>query len=73
MRPRLRLFTGENEGFTAVAEPSVAMSFGELIRIMRDAGQFERTWLSDFEDDQVQVPEDLYEVLTSYWRLRPGA
>lgn len=73
MRPRLRLFTGENEGFTAVAEPSVTMSFGELIRIMRDAGQFERTWLSDFEDDQVQVPEDLYEVLTSYWRLRPGA
>lgn len=73
MRPRLRLFTGEEDGFAAVADPTVSMSFGELCRIMRDAGLFERTWLTDFEHDQVQVPEDLYEVLTSYWRMRPGA
>ena len=73
MRPRLRLFTGEDDGFTAVEEPKVSMSFGELSRIMRDAGLYDRTWLNDFEDDSVQVPEDLYEVLNSYWRMRPGA
>ena len=73
MRPRLRLFNGEDDGFTAVADSTVSMTFGELSRIMRDAGLFERTWLTDFEDEQVQVPEDLYEVLTSYWQLRPGA
>lgn len=73
MRPRLRLFTGDDDGYTALAEPTVSMTFGELLRIMRDAGRFDRTWLYDFEDDQVQVPEDLYEVLTSYRRLRPGA
>ena len=73
MRPRLRLFTGDDDGYTAVAAPTVSMRFGELSRIMRDAGVFERTWLSDFENDPVEVPEDLYEVLCTYWRMRPGA
>jgi hypothetical protein len=75
MRPRLRLFTVDDdaEGGTALAEPTVSISFGEFSRIVSDARRFDRTFLSDFEDDTVQVPEDLYEVLTAYWRLRPGA
>ena len=74
MRPRLRLYTGDDDaGETALAAPTVSISFGEFSRIIADARRFDRTFLSDFEDDTVQVPEDLYEVLTAYWRLRPGA
>jgi hypothetical protein len=49
------------------------MKLGEFYRILDEASRVRRTWLRDFEDDEVQVPEDLYEVLTAYWRLRPGA
>lgn len=73
MRPRLRLFTGDEERDAAVAEPKVAMRFGEFFQIVAEANRFKRTWLTDFEDDEVRVPEDLYEVLTAYMTLRPGA
>ncbi len=58
---------------TALEEPTVSMKLGEFYRILDEASRVRRTWLRDFEDDEVQVPEDLYEVLTAYWRLRPGA
>ena len=75
MRPRLRLYTGDDDGDggTIVAEPTISISFGEFSRIVSDARRFDRTFLSDFEGDEIQVPEDLFEVLTAYWRLRPGA
>ena len=73
MRPRLRLYTGDDAAATTLADPNVTISFGELARIVTDASRFRRTWLTDFEDDDVVIPEDLYEVLTAYWQLRPGA
>ncbi len=72
MRPRLRLFTGETET-SAVAEPPVNVRLGEITSILADAVSSDRTWLSDFENDEVQVSADLYEVLSTYWHLRPSA
>lgn len=72
MRPRLRLFTGDDEG-TFDAPPNKAISFGELLQILDEAARSHRTWLTDFTHDDVLIPEDLYEVLTEYTRLRPGA
>lgn len=72
MRPRLRLFTGDDSD-TLLAAPTITISFGELAAIVEDASRHRRAWLRDFYDDDVQVPEDLYEVLTEYSRLRPGA
>lgn len=72
MRPRLRLFTGE-ETDTALAEPQVTMRFSEIVRVLSDAVVWDRTWLSDFADDEVQVSSDLYEVLSAYTHLRPSA
>ena len=72
MRPRLRLFTGDDETI-AVADPAISMSFGELTQIISHASRHHRTWLHDFDTDTVQVPSDLYEVLTAYVRMRPGA
>lgn len=73
MRPRLRLFTGDDAAATAVDPRQVSMKFGEFFQIVSEASRFKRTWLHDFEEDEVRVPEDLYEVLSEYWTLRPGA
>ena len=72
MRPRLRLFTGENNG-TSVAEPHVSVRLGDISDALADAVIQNRTWLNDFEDNEIQVPADLYEVLSAYWHLRPSA
>lgn len=74
MRPKLRLFTGEeDDGGVALDTATVPMNFGDFTRIVAEAGRFDRTWLTDFHQDEIQVPEDLYEVLTAYWRMRTGA
>lgn len=73
MRHRLRLFTGESDTATAVAEPEVTVKLGDISRILADAVRTKRAWLRDFEDDQIQVSADLYEVLSAYWNLRPSA
>ena len=73
MRPRLRLFTGEESTTTAIAEPPVTVRLREIADILSDASQSNRTWLSDFAEDEVQVSADLYEVLSTYWHLRPSA
>jgi hypothetical protein len=72
MRPRLRLFTGDGES-TAIAEPQVSVRLGEITRVLADAFRSNRRWLNDFADDEVQISEDLYEVLSAYWHLRPSA
>lgn len=72
MQPRLRLFTGDDED-TFIAPPSMAISFGELLKVVDDAVHAERAWLEDFSHDDVMITEDLYEVLTEYLRLKPGA
>lgn len=72
MHPRLRLFTGEDE--TLDVEPlKVKISFGELSNILLEASRKQRSFLRDFDDDEIQLTEDLYQVLTAYCRLRPGA
>lgn len=72
MRHRLRLFTGEDEG-TAVAEPGVTVKLSEIREILSEAVRSNSSWLNDFDDDDVQVSADLYEVLSTYWNLRPSA
>ena len=72
MRPSLRLFTGDDTT-APVDPPTVTMTIGEFCRILREADRFDSTWLQDFEDDDVTLPLDLYEVMTTYWALKPGA
>ncbi len=73
MRHRLRLFTGENSVAAVTAEPEVTISLGEIARILMDASRSRRGWLNDLSDDPVRISSDLYEVLTTYSNLRPGA
>ena len=73
MRPRLKLYCGDDDCDLATEAPRVSMKVGELFQIVAEASRFQRSWLRDFEDDDIQVPEDLFEVLSAYWTLRPGA
>jgi len=73
MRQRLRIYTGEEDVSTSLAEPQVTVTLGEIAGILAEASRTNRAWLRDFEDDRVQVSSDLYEILCTYWNLRPGA
>ena len=72
MRPRLRIFTGE-ESVATLSEPAVNISFGEFTEFLSDASRRDRTWLRDFADDEIRISGDLYEVLSAYCHLRPSA
>lgn len=72
MRRHLKLYTGE-ETTTAVAEPEVTVSLGEIAEILADAVRTRRAWVRDFSDDRIQVSADLYDVLSTYWNMRRGA
>ena len=72
MRPRLRLFTGET-GRSMLAPPQVSVRLGDVTRALRDAIRKDRAWVDDFEDDEVQISTDLYEVISAYMHLRPSA
>lgn len=72
MRHRLRLYTGDDES-TQTETENVTVKLGDISRALIDATRWNRTWVSDFADDEIQVSSDLYEILCSYIRLRPGA
>ena len=72
MRRHLKLYTGE-ETTTAVAEPEVTVSLGEIAEILADTVRTRRAWVRDFSDDRIQVSADLYDVLSTYWNMRRGA
>lgn len=72
MPPRLRLFTGDEE---SVRFPSrqIRMRLGDVSQILAEASRWNRSWLSDFENDEIEVSPDLYEVLSAYMEMRTGA
>ena len=73
MRHRLRLFTGDDDTSVTATAEQVTVRLGDISRALRDATRWNRTWLEDFADDEVQVSADLYEIISAYMRLRPGA
>lgn len=72
MRHRLRLFTGD-ESVVPVVEPPVNVRLADISRALLDAARRNRAWLDDFADEEIQVSPDLYEILSAYVRMRPGA
>ena len=72
MRPHLRLFTGEEDDLI-IDPPTQTISLAELLEVLEDAMLTGRTWLRDFRDDEIQIPEDLYEVIHHYRSYRTGA
>ncbi|MEX2091281.1 MAG: hypothetical protein WD971_01325 [Pirellulales bacterium] len=53
------------------ADPSqVTVSVGEVLPLLADALASRRTWLRDFEQDDITISSDLYEVLLAYRHFR---
>ena len=72
VEPRLRLF--RVDGAQPPSGPKmVPLRLRELVDALGDAKDSRRTWLRDFDDDEISVPEDLYEVIRAYRRLPRGA
>ncbi len=59
MRHRLRLYNGEEQQTTApTLEPPVTVKLGQISMILADAVHSRRSWLHDFDDDELQMPPE---------------
>jgi len=71
----LRVYYGPQEETanateTKVHRETVTVPLMEVLPLLADAVQSERTWLRDFSDDEVTISMDLYEVLLAYQHYR---
>jgi hypothetical protein len=81
MTHKLRIYRGPHEESAVHASPAatsshrqITVSVGEVLPLLADAVASRRTWLQDFEDDQITVSADMYEVLLAYqYFRRPSA
>jgi hypothetical protein len=73
-RSHLRVYYGPAEttqaATSAPAGEVISVSLGEILPLLADAVRSERTWLRDFETEQVTISTDLYEVILAYQHFR---
>jgi hypothetical protein len=76
MAHQLRIYRGPSAD-TLVDRPTpeidpnqITVSVGEVLPLLADALASRRTWLRDFEDDEITISSDLYEVLLAYRHFR---
>lgn len=53
--------------------PSVPIRLSELYPLLAQAYRDNFVWLKDFEDDELLVSRDLFEVVRSFSNCRPSA
>jgi hypothetical protein len=76
VEPRLRIYYGpeaDMEATQAASGPAantVTVPLREVFGWLMDAVHSGRTWLRDFEDDEVTISTDLYEVILAYQHFR---
>ncbi len=80
VQPRLRVYYGPEEGMDAgralspAAPSTVTVPLRDVFGWLVDAVHSGRTWLRDFEDDEVTISSDLYDVILAYQHYqRPSA
>ncbi len=76
LRPQLRVYYGPQEdeqlehtpqsGVTSV----INVPLREILPLLVDAVRCKRTWLKDFENEEITLSLDLYEVLLAYQHYR---
>ena len=70
----LRLYDGpSDDSATALAtgeSQTVTVPLMEVLPLLADAVESQRTWLGDFQDDEVTLSSDLYEVILAYRHFR---
>ncbi len=54
-------------------EKRVSVRLAELLPVLMEASSSNRMWLQDFDDDLVEIPQDLYDVALAYRAMRRAA
>ena len=78
-RSNLKIYRGPAEKQAPVRSASkaspatVTVELSEVLPLLADAVASRRTWLSDFESDEITISADLYEVLLAYQYYRHPA
>ena len=54
----------------APRDDAVRITLGEVLPLLADAVASDRTWLSDFADDDITITSDLFDVLQAYRHFR---
>ncbi|MER3417167.1 MAG: hypothetical protein C4297_13290 [Gemmataceae bacterium] len=72
VKPYLRLYDPDNE-HESRQEPTVRVRLGDLFPLLVQAHRGNYLWLNDFQDDEIYVTPDLYEVLCAFQCYRPSA
>ncbi len=77
---QLKIYNGPSESRshtlskTDTGENRITVSLGEMLPLLADAVNNRRTWLADFEEDDITMSTDLFEVLMAYqYFRRPSA
>lgn len=73
--PHLRIYNGPEAEKTEpeVRNGQVTVSLGQIFPMLADAFRSNRTWLHDFEDDEISISADLYDLIMAYQHFRPSA
>jgi hypothetical protein len=77
-RANLKIYRGPVETKSSARSASttpatVSVNLGEVLPLLADAVASRRTWLGDFENDEITISADLYEVLLAYQYYRHPA
>ena len=70
---RLRVFPHPEEEQDDGDIPAISIRLSDLYPLLAQAYRDNYTWLRDFEDDQLLVSHDLYEVVRAFSDCRPSA
>jgi hypothetical protein len=69
-RCHLRVYYGPESSAQPGDGERVTLPLKDVFPLLADAVRSQRTWLADFEDDQITISADLYEVLLAYQHYR---
>lgn len=71
----LRLYPhGEGDATKTIdQEATVSIRLGDLFPVLRQALKANYVWLKDFQDDEIRVTQDFYDVVRAFGSLRPSA
>jgi hypothetical protein len=70
---RLRVFPHPEEEQDSGDIPAISIRLSDLYPLLAQAYRDNYIWLRDFEDDQLLVSNDLYEVVRAFSNCRPSA
>ncbi len=70
---RLRVFPHPEEDQEDLMNPSISIRLSELYPLLAQAHRDNYVWLRDFEDDELLISNDLYEVVRAFADCRPSA